>query len=193
MGRGSRRSLVCGTRLRGRRPQLEIVHRRDRPGGLLRIDCGVLRDQDTSIGSVWPSSIRCGSRQTAAPSPAGRGMARGTRPTRCDPLRRRGHHRRAHRSVRSGVLTPVDAPIPARPVPMPPKVRGVGGHRDVMTDATEDLVVAARADVDLGGLVRLHPSHLDNPEPSVPQAHRYPSTAHSSKPTTARTAAATIR
>ena len=172
MGRGSRRSLVCGTRLRGRRPQLEIAHRRDRPGGLLRIDCGVLRDQDTSIGSLRSSSIRCGSRQTAASSPAGRAVARSTRPTRCDPLRRRGHHGRAHRSVRGGVLASVDAPIPARLVPMPPKVRGVGGHRDIMTDATKDLVVAARAHIHLGGLVGLHPSNLDNPEPSVPQAHR---------------------
>ena len=48
-----------------------------------------------------------------------------------------------------------------------------------MADATEDLVVAARAHVDLGGLVRLHPSHLDDPEPPSHKPIAHPSTAHS--------------
>jgi len=188
MGRGPGGAVVHHARLRGRRPQLAVTDRRDRPGRLPPRSRGVLRDQDQGIGSLWRSGNRRRPRQTAAASSAGGGVAGRSRAARHDPLRRRRHHRCAHRGRRVGVLGP---PVPARLVPMPTQVGRVGRHRHVVADSRRDRAMAARADVGLGRLVRLDSAQLDDPEAAVPQSHPQPSRAHSNSPRTAAVAATT--
>ena len=74
---------------------------------------------------------------------------------------------------------------------MSSQIRGIGGYRHVVADPAEDLVMAAWAHVDLRRLVRLDAPDFDDPEPTVPQSHRYPSNAHASRPMMASTATAT--
>lgn len=76
-------------------------------------------------------------------------------------------------------------------MPVPSQVGRIGRHCDVVADTDSNPVVTARADVGLGCLVGLYSSHLDGPEASIPQAHRYPSNAHTSRPMAASTAATT--
>jgi hypothetical protein len=192
MGRGSRSALVCGTRLRGCRPQLAIVNGRDRSRGLHALRRGVLRDQDACDRPLRPARIRCRTRQATTHTAAGSRVARSPRSAWFGSLRRRRRYRCAHRGVRGSLLAgAVVAAVPTGLVPMAAQVRRVGGNGDVMARADGDLVMAPRADIGLGGLVRLHPPDLDHPEAAVPQAFRYPRSAHANRPMTARTAATT--
>jgi hypothetical protein len=81
----------------------------------------------------------------------------------------------------------VGAVGPAGVVPVPAQVGSVEGYDDDVAGAGRDVLVAARADVALRGLVRLDASNLD-----VVHAAQ-PSKAQATKATQMTTAAATIR
>ena len=53
------------------------------------------------------------------------------------------------------------AVLPARVMPVAAEVGGVEGHHHHVADPDADLLVAARAQVRLPGLVGLDPAHLD--------------------------------
>lgn len=71
-------------------------------------------------------------------------------------------------------------------MPMTAEVRRVEGDDDEMARAGRDVLVAARADVALGGLVRLDASDVD-----VVRGHQ-PSKAHTTRAMQTMSAAATI-
>ena len=84
-------------------------------------------------------------------------------------------------------------------MPVPPLVDRVAGHDDHVPDPGRDLVVAARAAVRLGRLVRLHPAHLDRVrvvvlvrEPVRVHRDAQPNTAHATSPRMTARAASTI-
>ena len=228
MGRGSRRTLVRLARLRGRRPQLAIVDRRDRPRGLHSrhwscsarsrlaratatahrsprwvepsndafgcwLPSGSLLTIVTArSGSTSPRSPVCTSRCSRRPSsrPAlrprsGRSIGQRFR-TWCFQSRARPgmsgavsewcFRSRARpvwivRSVAPGerwwsaFYSAGMAAVPAGLVPVAPQVRRIGGNGDVVAGADGDLVMTARTDVRLAGLVWLYPSNLDAPKP----------------------------
>jgi hypothetical protein len=79
------------------------------------------------------------------------------------------------------------ARFPAPTVPVATILGGAVGHPDEVAHADGDVLVAARADVDLPGLVRLDAPDL---EPGLAQV-RHPKNAQASNSTHTRTADAT--
>ena len=178
---------------RCREGELDLVVARGRRGG-------VLRGQDPTRLGVR-RAVRSGDVHEAAPPPHPRaplavGASRAPRARAA--LRRRlgaggAGHRPRDRRPRSGVLTLRVAPLtlgaaPAPGVPVAPLLGHALRHHDLVAETAGDLVVAARAAVDLHRLVRLHVRDLE----LVGGAVRHPNTAQSTSAATTASAIATI-
>ena len=72
---------------------------------------------------------------------------------------------------------------------MPAILRRALGHDDEVPDARTNVLVAARADVELAGLIGLHALHVDRP---VEMQVGHPKRAHIKRSTQAITAAPTM-
>jgi hypothetical protein len=77
-------------------------------------------------------------------------------------------------------------------MPMTAELGGQFWHRDVVPGLRRDVAMAAGAHVRLGGLVGLHPTHVDGAEAAVPELRHQASSAQTTTATVITIAATTI-